>query len=138
MRARDEQTTPLEERLRRAAPPLRPADPARVNAALGRLAAAGAPLPLRAAPLFARHLGRVAAGLVLTLGLAGALLLRPRPQQDASGAAAMPDVATFGDLAELMQSQDLAHALAGEAANLTDDLANLTDTLNQSTLEILF
>lgn len=138
MRALDEQTM-LEERLRRDAPPLRPADSTRVNAALQALAAAGTTLPLRASPPpFARPLARVAAGLVVAFGLTGALLLRTRPHSAASGAAAVPDVATFGDLAELMRGQDLAQALAGEAANLTDDLASLTDALNQSTLKILF
>ena len=127
----------LEERLKRSVPPLAPANPARVAAACRRIAEAGAP-PRQLAPIsLMRRLARAAACLALAAGLASVLTRHYQPSRT-TGEVNMPQVATFGDLADLMQNQKLAQALAGEAANLTDDLANLTEALNTSTLSILF
>lgn len=137
MREDTVQPSTLEGRLRRAAPPLRAADPARVSAALDRIGCDASREPLRANRPFVRPLVRAAAGLVLLLSLAG-VLIRPQPRPSAPSTGGVPQVATFDDLAGLMQSQELSHVLAGEAANLTEDLADLTDALNESALEILF
>lgn len=136
MRNLAEHTLNVEERLRRSVPPIRRADPARVAAALGRIATdSDQPAPFCARQAFARPLIRAAAGLVLLLGLA-TVLMRPQSHPATAGGADAPQVTTFSDVADLIQRPELA--LSGEADNLTDDLVVLTDALNANAFAILF
>jgi hypothetical protein len=142
MNKRAQCQTTIEDLLRKSAPALRPPVASRVAAACERAAAAPAPSPLREPRTFTRPLLRVAACLALLLGVAA--LMRPRPpaapppQPTAAVPPSLPAVATFRDLADLMQRQELATSLASEADNLTADLVDLTAILNERTLAILF
>lgn len=133
--------TAVEMRLRQTVPPLREPDLSRVSAACVRAASSSSASPLREPRTFIRPLLRVAASFALLLGVA--VLMRPKhPAAERLARPAVPPslpaVATFRDLADLMQRQDLANSLASEADNLSADLTDLTARLNERTLSILF
>ena len=135
MSKKSDRKTALEERLRQSAPPLRPPDPVRAARACARVVSAAPASPLREPRTFLRPLLRVAACLALLFGIA--LLMRPRTQP-ATALPALPSVATFRDLTDLMETQNLANALSAEASNLAADLAGLTTALNERSFSILF
>lgn len=129
------QKTALEKRLRQSAPPLRPPDPERADRACARVASAAPASPLREPRTFLRPLLRVAACLALLVGTA--LLMRPKAQPT-TALPALPSVATFRDLTDMMETQGLAKALSAEASDLAADLAGLTTALNERSFAILF
>lgn len=135
MSKKSDRKTALEERLRQSAPPLRPHDPARTARACARVASAAPASPLREPRTFLRPLLRVAACLALLVGTA--LLIRPKAQP-ATALPALPSVATFRDLTDMMETQGLAKALSAEASDLAADLAGLTTALNERSFAILF
>lgn len=124
----------MEERLRHSAPSLRAADPARVDAACANIAAAAPLSPLKQPHTFLRPLLRVAACLLLMLGIA----LLTRPKQQPPALQPLPAFATLTDIKDLMVPQALNNSLACEAEDLASDLADLTAVLNERTFAILF
>lgn len=128
--------TATEALLRQSVPPLRRPDPDRVAEACARIASAPARSPLRDPRTFVKPLLRVAACLALLLGVA--VLMRPAVRAPSVVYPTLPTVATFSDLADLMQRQELATSLASEIDNLAADLTDLTAALNERTLAILF
>jgi hypothetical protein len=66
-----------------------------------------------------------------------ALLMRPKTQPGAP-VPPLPSFAAFHDLTDLMVPPALKNTLASEAEDLVSDLADLTVTLNERSLAILF
>jgi len=127
----------IEASLRQAAPSLRAADQARVDAVCMRVATAG---PQRC---FAgdrphalnKHLVRAAACLVLALGLA-VLVRTPSPS---TRAVEMPKLSLAFDRAYdlVATAPTLDASLRNEAADLTDDFADLTIAINNHAFSLL-
>lgn len=135
MQTRQMSRRAIEERLRQGAPAPRPPDRARVDRVCAQLAPGLPPSPLKAPRTFFRPLLRVAACLLLMLGIA--VLMRPKPRPAAAPQPA-PSFETFRDLTSLMVPQDIKNTLACEAEDLASDIASLTAALNERTLAILF
>ena len=126
----------METRLRQGAPALRLPDSARIDRVCAQLASRQPPpSPLKAPRTFFRPLLRVAACLLLMLGIA--VLMRPKPRPSAAPQPP-PAFVTFRDLTNLVVPQEIKNTLACEAEDLATDIASLTAVLNERSLAILF
>ena len=135
MKTREHKTrAALDIRLRRAAPPLRAPRTTAVDAACARLAAEPTPRRAPAARSRRQPPWRAAAGLALLAG--AAWLLRSRPHPSAAGPQSTESAPW--SLTVLLGTEALEEHLSREAANLAADLADLTHSLNDRSLSILF